>query len=124
VRGRTLIVQISNTIADGKAEIVDYRISQVNGAELPEWLDRIGKDLLIGERAANAEVLKLRVEAVYSDGTVVIEEVKIDPATGEIQQLGLSKQGALTPKLFGEQFRIQTMLTPDQIQTLGRAIAR
>jgi hypothetical protein len=119
-----LILRISNTILDGRRTIVDYRITQIDGTPIPDWLDRVGKDLLMGERSANSEILKLRVEAVYSDGSVAVEEVRIDTATGEIQPISATKQGALMPKLFKDQFRVQTMLSPDQIQMLGRAIAR
>lgn len=124
VRGRTLIVQVSNTVMDGARKIVDYRFSQSNGQPLPEWLDRAGRDLLIGERAANSETLKIRVEAVYDDGKVVVQEVKIDTATGEIQPLKNGKQGLFMPKLFQEQFRVQPILSADEVQNLGRALAR
>ncbi|MGL4525595.1 MAG: Ig-like domain-containing protein, partial [Aestuariivirga sp.] len=124
VRNRTLIVQISNTIDPGEKRIVDYKITQADGTPLPEWLDRAGRDLLIGERSANEEIIKIRVEAIYSDGTVVVQEVKIETATGEIQPLTPGKQGSLAPALFGDQFNARPMLTTDQIQSLGRAIAR
>ncbi len=124
VRGRALIIQISNTIQDGALSIVDYRFSQTSGAPLPDWLDRAGRDLLIGERSPDIEFLKLKVEVVYSDGSVVVQEVRIDTATGEIQPMTPGKQGTLAPALFSDQFRARPMLTPDQIQSLGRAIAR
>ena len=124
VRNNTLIVQITNSIEPGSKRIVDYRLTQPDGTPLPDWMDRAGKDLLIGRRAANLDQLQLRIEAVYSDSTVVIEEVKIDTATGEIQPLKVGRKGALAPRLFGDQFHAPAMLSPDQIRTLGRAIAR
>lgn len=81
-----------------------------------------GRDPLIGERSAADEVLKLRVEAVYSDGSVVVQEVKIDTATGAIQPLNAGNQGAAVP-LFREQFRARAMLTPDETGELARALA-
>lgn len=123
VRGRTLIVQVTNTVSDGARKIVDYRFSQIDGRPLPQWLDRAGRDLLIGERAANSETIKIRVEAVYDDGKVVVQDVRIDTATGEIQPLKAGQQGMLAPKLFHEQFRIQQMLSPDEVQSLGRLLA-
>ncbi len=124
VRERTLIVQITNTLETGSKRIVDYRITQADGTPLPDWLDRAGTNLLIGRRAADLDTLKLRVEAVYSDGSIVVEEVKIDTATGEIQPLKNGRQGSAAPALFSDQFRSKPMLTPDQVQGLGRAIAR
>ena len=80
--------------------------------------------MLIGERAADEEIIKIRVEAIYTDGSVVIQEVQIDTATGEIRPISAGKQGSLAPALFADQFRARPMLTPDQVQSLARAIAR
>lgn len=124
VRDNTLIIQISNTIEFGSKRIVEYRMMQSNGKPLPEWLDRAGRDLLIGRRDANFDTLFLKVEAIYSDGSVIVEEVKVDTATGEIQPQKTGRQGSLAPRLFGDQFNAPAVLTPDQIETLGRAIAR
>jgi VCBS repeat-containing protein len=119
----TLILQISNTLSHGSKEIVDYRITQTNGAPLPGWLDRAGRDLLIGERSAADDILKLRIEAVYSDGSTVTQEVKIDTATGEIQPLKAGKQGSAAPALFRDQLKARSMLSPDQVEELARALA-
>ena len=124
VREQTLILQISNTLEAGSKRIIDYRITQADGTPLPTWLDRAGKDLLIGRRAADFDTLKLKIVAIYSDGSTVVEEVKIDTATGEIQPLNGGRQGSVAPALFGDQFRAKPTLSPDQIQSLGRAIAR
>ncbi|MEQ1670697.1 MAG: Ig-like domain-containing protein, partial [Hyphomicrobium sp.] len=124
VRDDTLIIQISNTLESGNKRIVEYRVIQSNGAPLPEWLDRAGRDLLIGRRDANTESLSLKVEAVYSDGTVVVEEVKIDTATGEISPLKTGRQGSLAPRMFADQFHAPSLLSLDQIEHLGRAISR
>ena len=124
VRNRTLIIQISNTIDPGTKRIIDYKITRVDGTPLPEWLDRAGKDLLIGERSANEEIIQIRVEAIYTDGSIVVQDVQIETSTGEIQPLTPGKQGSVAPALFGDQFRARPMLTQDQIYTLGRAIAR
>jgi VCBS repeat-containing protein len=124
VRDDTLIIQISNTLQSGTRRIVEYRVMQPDGRAIPEWLNRAGRDLLIGRRAANLDTLLLRVEAVYSDGSIAIEEVKIDTATGEIQPAKPGRQGAMQPRLFGQQFDAPAMLSTDQIDILGRALAR
>ncbi|MEQ1653424.1 MAG: Ig-like domain-containing protein, partial [Hyphomicrobium sp.] len=124
VRQDTLIIQISNTLESGNKRIVEYRVTRSDGSALPSWLDRAGNDMLIGRRDANSEMLQLKVEAVYSDGSVIVEEVKIDTATGEIQQVTETRQRAQAPRMFGDQFNAPSMLSSDQIQRLGRAIAR
>ncbi len=115
VRERTLIVQISNTLKTGDKRIVDYRITQADGTPLPEWLNRAGKELLIGQREPNQEFISLKVEALYTDGSVVVEQVKIDSATGEISPLKPGRQGFLQPKLFGDQLRARPMQTRDEM---------
>ena len=124
VRQDTLIIQLSNTIESGAKRIVDYRITQVDGSPLPAWLDHAAKDLLIGRRDAGFEKLDLKVEAIYSDQTVIVEHVRIDAATGEIQPLKMADAGQPAPRLFGDQFHAPSQLTPDEIQGLGKAIGR
>ena len=97
---------------------------QADGTALPNWLDRAGKDLLIGQHEPNQEFITLKVEALYSDGSVVVEQVRIDTATGEIQPIKSGRQGALQPTMFNAQLRAKPMLSLDEIQSLARAIAR
>ncbi|PPC84534.1 MAG: hypothetical protein CTY31_13745 [Hyphomicrobium sp.] len=123
VRDQTLIVQISNTIEDGVLRITEYRITQVDGSALPDWLDQIGPDLLMGRHEVGSDDVELRIEAIYSDGTSVVENVRIDAGTGEISPLIAPVKDAAAPQMFGDQFRAQHMLTPEQIQGLGQAIA-
>ena len=124
VRQETLIIQISNTVEAGVKRIVDYRISQIDGTPLPGWLNRAAKDLLIGRREAGVEYIDLKVEAVYSDQSVVVENVRIETATGEIKPLKTADSGTPAPRLFGDQFHAPSQLTPDEIDGLGRAIGR
>ncbi len=126
VRGRTLILQISNTVGLGARQIVEYRVTLPNGQPLPKWLESAGPDLLLGERPANIETLELRVEGIYNDGGRVIQEVTIQAVTGEIQPLKPVRQGQLSdpPALFKNQFWAAPQLTPGEVETLGRAIAR
>ncbi|MGB4866697.1 MAG: Ig-like domain-containing protein, partial [Hyphomicrobium sp.] len=124
VRKDTLIIQISNTLESGSRQIIDYRIMQIDGKPLPQWLDRAGKDLLIGRRDVGTEVLMLKVEAVYSDGSVIVQEVQIDTATGEIQPVIVANRDVPAPPMFGDQLQAPSQLTIDQIEGLGVAISR
>lgn len=124
VRDQTLMVQISNTIELGQRNILEYRITQRNGGELPKWLDKAGPDLLIGRHDAHVESIELRIEAIYSDGTHVTEDVRIDVETGEIQMLASDHAEQAAPQLFSDQFQTQPMLTDDQVEDLGRALGR
>ena len=124
VRDRTLILQITNTLTPGDKRIIDYRVTRADGTALPAWLDRVGKDLLIGEHAPDEEVINLRVEAIYSDGSTAVEEVTIQTSTGEIQPLKNIQKDATPPALFKDQLKARPTLSTGQIENLGRAIAR
>ena len=78
--------------------------------------------MLIGRRDANAELLDLKVEAIYGDKSTVVEYVRIDTATGEIQPLKMADRSVPSPRLFGDQFNVPSQLTPDELDGLGRAI--
>ena len=124
MRDRTLIVQITNTLTPGDKRIIDSRITRSDGTALPVWLDRVGRDLLIGEHAPDEEILNLRVEAVYSDGSIAVEEVRIQTRTGEIQPLKNFQKDSAPPALFNDQLKARPTLSTGQIESLGRALAR
>ncbi|MGQ0455520.1 MAG: tandem-95 repeat protein [Hyphomicrobium sp.] len=125
VRDRTLIMQISNTLERGARKIIEYRITQLDGSPLPGWLNRAASDLLIGRRDVDVDKVGIRIEAVYVDGSTVIEEVVVDTATGEIQPVKAVRQGDSGPALlFRDQFRAKPSLSGEQVQSLGRALAR
>ncbi len=122
VRDDILNLQLSNTISQGNRQIVGYRVTQIDGRPLPGWLERVGTDFLLGERPADIELLELRVEGVFNDGTVVVQEVEIQAVTGEIQPL--KKPAPIAPPLFRDQFRATPMLTPIELDNLGATISR
>ncbi|MBX9926717.1 MAG: cadherin-like domain-containing protein, partial [Hyphomicrobiaceae bacterium] len=86
VRERTLIVQISNT-AGSEKRVVDYRVLRADGGPAPAWLDRVGPNLLVGQRPADVEQIGLRVIVVFSDGTTEAKSVSIETMSGEIKPL-------------------------------------
>ncbi len=122
VRDDVLNLQFSNTVTQGQRQIVEYRVTQIDGRPVPGWLERVGGDLMLGERPADVETIELRVEGRFNDGTIVVQEVSIHAVTGEIQPLRQS--GGNAPALFRDQFRASPMLTPSELEGLGATIAR
>ncbi|MEQ1714252.1 MAG: hypothetical protein ABL908_23020, partial [Hyphomicrobium sp.] len=122
VRDDVLNLQFSNTVTQGQRQIVEYRVTQIDGRPVPGWLERVGGDLMLGERPADVETIELRVEGRFNDGTSVVQEVSIHAITGEIQPLRQS--GGHAPALFRDQFRASPMLTPSELEGLGATIPR
>ncbi len=81
VRDRTLIVQISNNLSTPDRSVVEYRVQLSNGAPLPGWLDRVGPDLLLGQRPLDLEEISLRIIVLFSDGGLETKTVKIGQAS-------------------------------------------
>ena len=97
VRERTLIVRMTSTELPGHPTVVDYRVMQADGRPLPVWLDRVGSQVLMGERPANSEVVSLRVVAILSDGSTIERNVLIQTTSGEIQPLASGKRSEFGP---------------------------
>ena len=104
VRERTLILRVFSTELAGHAKVVDYRVSMADGRALPSWLDRVGPQVLMGERPVNAEEVKLHVTAILSDGSTIERDVVVQTNSGEIQPLALGKRTEAAP-LFSDQIQ-------------------
>ena len=122
VRNRVLIVHLGTSGFFGGNDAVEWKVQRVDGRPMPEWLSFAGRSVLMGERAANEEVLDLRVTAILPDGTTVSREVRVHTPTGELQPLRLGKQGALAPRPFWEQIQVEPHLQRAQIEGLGRML--
>ena len=122
VRERTLIVRLSSTELPGSAHVVDYSVMQADGRPLPLWLDRSGSDLLIGNRPAHTEELKLRVVATMSDGTTLERHVVIQTTSGEIQPLELEKRADIAPT-FSQQLEKHASRSQMEFERLAEALA-
>lgn len=103
VRERTLILRVFSTEIANHATVIDYRVTTADGRALPSWLDRVGPQVLMGERPVDAEEIKLHVTAILSDGSTIERDVVVQTNSGEIQPLKLGKRSELTP-LFSDQF--------------------
>ncbi|MEM9358715.1 MAG: cadherin-like domain-containing protein, partial [Pseudomonadota bacterium] len=123
VREKVLMVQVSNNVSDDAKTIVEYRFSRADGSPIPAWLDRVGSTLLLGERPADVEQLKLRIEVIYSDGTSESRAVKIEANSGEIQPFS-QQQASTAPKMFAEQFNPTTVPAEEGVQELSRMLKK
>ncbi|MGI9422698.1 MAG: cadherin-like domain-containing protein, partial [Hyphomicrobiaceae bacterium] len=103
VRDKVLIIQLSNTLDQAERKVVEFRVTQADGRPLPQWLDRIDRGTLMGERPADLEQVGLRVTVVYNDGTNDTRTVEIQTHSGEIQPV-LEQRAPHAPKLFDDQF--------------------
>ena len=122
VRDGTLILQLSSTALSGRANVVEYRVLQADGRSLPNWLDRAGPDVLIGQRPAGNETINLKVIAILSDGTNIERDVTVQTISGEIQPLKSERRSDVMP-MFTDQ--LQTQLTRGllELEQLERALA-
>ena len=122
VRDRTLIVNMSGTSIPDHAKIVEYRVMQADGRPLPGWLDRAGPQVLIGERPADVEVIKLRVIAILSDGTSIERDVVIQANSGEIKPL--NEKRAEAPPLFSDDLKAKVGQSDAAFDQLLKSLAR
>ena len=78
--------------------------------------------MLIGERPADVEEIKLRVIAVLSDGTTIERKVVIQTVSGEIQPLE-DKRSEVIP-LFSDRLRAEAGRDDADFDQLLKALAR
>ena len=88
VREETLIIQISSRVAASAKQVVEYRVTSLDGGPLPGWLDHVGRDLIVGRRPADSESIALRISVKFADGSTEDKRVRIETVTGEIQAVG------------------------------------
>ncbi len=117
VRDRLLMVHIGNTLTGAEKTVVQYRILQANGAPLPDWLERAGPDMLLGEHPADVASVKLRVNVLYSDGSFETKDVEIQTKTGEIQPYKANDAARAVP--FESQFADVRDLPQAEIESLA-----
>jgi hypothetical protein len=122
VRDRTLIVNMSGTSIPNHARIAEYRVMQADGRPLPSWLDRAGGQVLIGERPADVEFIKLRVIAILTDGTSIERDVIIQANSGEIKPL--NEKRAEAPALFSDELKAKAGQSDDAFDELLNALGR
>ena len=122
VRERTLILRVFSTELPNYAKVVGYRVTMADGRALPAWLDRVGSQVLMGERPVDAEEVKLHVTAILSDGSTIERDVVVQTNSGEIQPLKLGKRSEAAP-LFTDQLGHFAKLNDNQFERLLSALA-
>jgi VCBS repeat-containing protein len=115
-----LIIHLGTTDANESDTAVEWKVQRLDGRPMPDWLRFAGRDLLMGQRPADEEVLDLRFTSIFADGTTLSKDVRINAPAGELQPLRLGKQGMLIP--FWEQIRAEPLLKQSQIDNLGRLL--
>ena len=123
VREKVLMIQVSNSVSDLDRQVVEYRFLRADGSALPDWLDRVGGTLLMGERPADAEQLQLRIEVVYADGTSESRTIMIETNSGEVQPFSGQQAGA-APKMFADQFNPTTVAAEEGVQGLSQILRK
>jgi len=122
VRDRVLMMQLSDTAERLGKRVIEFRVTGAGGAPLPDWLDRVGGKLIVGERPSDQEQVELRITAILSDGTVVTREIRVHTVSGEIQPLDKMRK-AEAPSMFSDQVRRFASAGHDDIEDLRRALA-
>ena len=120
VRDRTLIVQMSNTSTEGGKRVAEYRVLQANGAPIPGWLDRVGSDLLIGQRPADVDAISLKIIVIYADGSFETKTVRIETMSGEINPMPEQRRAEALP--FLQQFAARDQLAGEDWEEVAKAL--
>lgn len=122
VRNGTLIVNLSSTAIEGHPHVTEYRVMRADGQPLPDWLNRAGTDVLLGQRPADVAAVELRIVGILSDGTTIERGVTIQTSTGEIKPL--NDRGANATPLFTEQLQAENNASNAQFDQLLKALSR
>ncbi len=123
VREKTLIVQFTGVVREGSADVSEYRVMQANGKPLPQWLGRLGKDMVAGRWPANTDAVDLRVTAILTDGTTVTRDVRIQTNSGEIKEIEKDKLGE-RPRFFSDELQNQTIRPGQNTERLQQLFGR
>ncbi|MCB1521352.1 MAG: tandem-95 repeat protein, partial [Hyphomicrobiaceae bacterium] len=121
VRERVLILHLGTRFSDFGSRAVEYRVTQSDGRPLPAWLDRVGRDVIVGQRPASVETLQIKVTAVSADGASVTRNVTIEAVTGEIQPLA-STNTNVVPNMFSDELHRRNDQGRQDVDTLYRAL--
>lgn len=121
-RDRVLIINLSLADRDVDHRAVEWKVQRADGRPFPSWLSPAGNDVLMGEHSVDEEWIDLRVTGVLPDGTTIVNEVRIQTSTGEIQPLKLGKSGAVSPRVLWDQLHADPAVNDRQVTALARRL--
>ena len=87
-------------------EVVNYRVTMVDGSALPEWLriDDSGA-LVTGYPPVGLEELQLRIEVALTDGSTIIRYIEVDLTSGEIAAINEISSENIAGSSFSDQLQ-------------------
>ncbi len=85
VRDRVIWMDVQEVEGTGQPPIIAFRLRTHDGSPLPEWIRMDERGLGILEVPAGTEALRLVVQAVRADGSVLEIPIVVQGATAEIQ---------------------------------------
>ncbi len=121
LRGRTITLEFSSSFNGADQRTTEYRVLQADGRPLPDWLERAGKDIVVGDMPVDLDEIRLKIVAILADGSSTERNIIVDLSTGEIRpapdQLGWSR-----PPIFQESFALSSEFTEAQLAFLAEAL--
>ena len=121
VREQTLVLRVTTEDHQQTEAGVEYRVMQADGRPLPNWLDRVGGDLIVGRHPPSVETINLRVTAILPDGRTMTRYVTIQTNTGEIQPMK-DRRADAAPALFSDELRRQAQARDHDVEQLYRSL--
>ncbi|MCV9937307.1 hypothetical protein OIU35_13165 [Boseaceae bacterium BT-24-1] len=121
LRDRTLTLEFGGRLADPNARIIEYRVLQANGRPLPSWLERAGRDMIVGEVPIDLDEVRLKIIAVLADGQSTERNIAVDQSTGEIR-LSPDDLSWSRPPLFQERFAVSHEFSDAEIKILAETL--
>ena len=119
-KDRMLTISLSGIPGFTLPSIVDVDVRQLDGTPLPYWLDGSLLRQITGLAPAGVEFIDLHVRVVLSDGTTVSKNIRVDAATGEIEELPDRRTDAGP----GKHKRAAADFDDENIERIARALVK
>jgi hypothetical protein len=122
VREQVIYVEIKSTMdLTDERRIVDYKVVRFDGRPLPWWVRQAHKGLLLLEVPAEGGQLDLRITAMHANGETTEKSVKLQLATGDVQNLVTI--GPQPGSTFDSQLRSQFEGIQDNLNAIKQGIS-
>jgi len=121
LRTGTLTLEFFSNFPDQNQRATEHRVLQADGSPLPDWLRRVGKDIIVGTVPVDLDEVRLKVVAILTNGEAAERNIVVDLSTGEIRPAP-DKLGWSAPPLFQDRFALPHELTAAQVVALAEAL--